>query len=216
MTGGWTEAELKYRAVGEGPLHILTAASTLGPAKLGKAKTVDEVDRYLDTADLRLAAVHWACRLRSREGRTLVSLKGPAAHVAGATLHLRPELEGPATPEYDPAGWPRSAARARLLAMAGGEPLVERLTLAQRRTEREVCQARLTTGLLSLDRVRVLRGGTEIGRLLTVELELDPVALAGGLDPRPLATALEAIDGLQPDPLTKLEHALEMAMRARP
>ncbi len=214
MTAGRIEAELKFRAADEGPLDSLAAAATLGPAELGKAHTVDEVDRYLDTADLRLAAVYWACRLRSRDGRTLVSLKGPAEHLAGATLHLRPELEGPATPEPDPAGWPPSAARARLLEMTGGEPLMERLALAQRRTEREVREGRRRSGLLSLDRVRVLLGGMEIGRLLMVELELDPAAVAAGLDARPLATALEAVRGLQPDPLTKLEHALRMASGA--
>ncbi len=215
MTAGRIEAELKFRAADEGPLYSLAAAATLGPAELGAAHTVDEVDRYLDTADLRLAAASWACRLRSRDGRTLVSLKGPAEHLAGATLHLRPELEGPATPEPDPAGWPPSAARGRLLEMTGEEPLVERLALAQQRIERDVDDRGERAGILSLDRVRVLRDGTEIGRLLMVELELDPAALAGGFDPRPLAAALEAIRGLRPDPLTKLEHALKMASGAR-
>jgi inorganic triphosphatase YgiF len=215
VTDGRIEAELKYWATDERPLHSLAAAATLGRAELGPAHTQDEIDRYLDTADLRLAAVYWACRLRSREGRTLVSLKGPAEHTVGATLHRRPELEGPATPEPDPAAWPPSAARARLLEMTGGEPLVERLALAQRRTERGVRERGLPTGVLSLDRVRVLRDGAEIGRLLTVELELDPDALAGGLDPHQLAAALEAIHGLRPDPLTKLEHALQMASGAR-
>lgn len=210
MSAGRIEAELKFRAGDELPLLSLGAAATLGTAELGEAHVVDEVDRYLDTADLRLSAVRWACRLRSREGRTVVSLKGPAEHVAGATLHLRPELEGPATPEPDAAGWPPSAARARLLEMTGGEPLVERLALAQRRMEREVRDGRRRSGLLSMDRVRVLRAGAEIGQLLLVELELDPAALAAGLDPRPLAAALQAIGGLLPDPLTKLEHALRM------
>jgi inorganic triphosphatase YgiF len=208
------EAELKFRAVDEEPLRSLAAATSLGPAQLGAARTVDELDRYLDTADLRLAAVRWACRLRAREGRTLVSLKGPAEHIAGATLHRRPELEGPATPDPNPAAWPPSAARAQLLEMAAGAPLVERLRLAQRRTEREVRGGRELSGLLSLDRVRVLRDGMEIGQLLMVELELDPAALAGGLDPRPLAVALGAIPGLLPDPLTKLEHALGMVSEA--
>ena len=214
MTVDRIEAELKFRAVDEEPLRSLAAATSLGPAQLGAARTVDELDRYLDTADLRLAAVRWACRLRAREGRTLVSLKGPAEHIAGATLHRRPELEGPATPDPNPAAWPPSAARAQLLEMAAGAPLVERLRLAQRRTEREVRGGRELSGLLSLDRVRVLRDGMEIGHLLMVELELDPAALAGGLDPRPLAVALGAIPGLLPDPLTKLEHALGMVSEA--
>ena len=95
--------------------------------------------------------------------------------------------------------------------MTKDEPLVERVALAQQRTERAVLAASGPIGLLSLDRVRVLAGGQEIGRLLIVELELDPAALAEGVDPRPLASALSAVSGLRPDPLTKLEHALRIA-----
>jgi inorganic triphosphatase YgiF len=203
------ESELKYRADDEAPLLALTAASALGNAMLGPARTVEERDRYLDTASLRLAQRRWACRLRTREGRTILSLKGPAEHAAGAPVHQRPEIEGPATPNPQPGEWPASGARDRLLEMTGDEQLVERLALAQRRTEREVLQGRSRVGLLSLDRVLVLRPG-EIGRLLVVELEFDPAALHDGLDPRPFAAALSRVDGLRADPLTKLEHALDL------
>jgi inorganic triphosphatase YgiF len=211
VTESRLESELKYLADDEAPLIALAGASTLGPATLGLARTVDELDRYLDTASLRLAARRWACRLRTREGRTLVSLKGPGEHDSGAAMHERREIEGPATPDPLPAAWPASEARDRLLEMIGDDPLIERLTIAQRRTERAVLQAQATAGLLTLDRVRVVHGGREIGRLLVVELELDPAALAEGLDPRALATALSRVTGLRRDPLTKLEHALTLA-----
>jgi inorganic triphosphatase YgiF len=205
------ESELKYRAEDESPLVALAVASSLGSAPLGPSRTVDELDRYLDTRSLRLAALHWACRLRTREGRTIVSLKGPAEHESDAAMHERRELEGPAMPDPSPSAWPASEARDRLREMTGDEPLIERLAMAQQRTERAVLGESGPIGLLSLDRVRVLRGDQEIGRLLIVELELDPAALAGGADPRPLASALSAVSGLRADPLTKLEHALRMA-----
>jgi len=215
VTGTTLESELKYRADNESPLIALAGASRLGPATLGPPRTVDELDRYLETPSLHLAAAGWACRLRTREGRTVVSLKGPAEHVAGAALHERRELEGPATPAASPAAWPASEARDRLLQMAAGEPLAERVAMAQRRTERAVLRAAVPAGLLSLDRVRVVHRGQEIGRLLMVELELDPAALAGGLDSRPLAAAMSRISGLRLDPLTKLEHALDMVSAPR-
>ncbi|MGZ6300119.1 MAG: CYTH domain-containing protein [Candidatus Limnocylindria bacterium] len=215
MTGSTLESELKYRADGETPLIALAAAPTLGPATLGPARTVDELDRYLDTASLRLAARSWACRLRTREGRTIVSLKGPAEHLPGAALHERREIEGPAMPERSAAGWPVSEARDRLLEMAGGEPLIERLAMAQQRTERAVLRQGAPTGTLSLDRVRVVKDGREIGQLLLVELELDRAALADGFDPGPLASALANVTGLRADPLTKLEHALDLASGRR-
>jgi inorganic triphosphatase YgiF len=211
VTGSTLESELKFGADGEAPLISLAAATTLGPATLGPARTVEELDRYLDTASLRLAARRWACRLRTRDGHTVISLKGPAEHMPGATLHERREIEGPATTEISAARWPASEARDRVVEMTGDEPLVERLALAQQRTERAVLHNGTPTGILSLDRVRVLKDGREIGQLRLVELEFDRTAAAEGVDPGPLAAALEQIEGLRADPLTKLEHALEMA-----
>ncbi len=209
-----TEVEAKLTADGPGPLTRLAAVERLADAVLGPARTVDEVDVYLDTEDLRLSAARWACRLRSREGAVRVSLKGPAAsEVPADGLHRRPEVEGPATDTVDPAHWPPSAARARLEALSGGRPLIERFRLAQSRTERSVrLRDGREIGLLSLDVVDVIHGGRTLGRLHAVELEL-----AAGGDEAPVAgitTALEAIPGLSREPRTKLEHALELLDRA--
>jgi inorganic triphosphatase YgiF len=213
LTGSRVEAELKYTALSERPLEELERAEALGAARLGSARTVAELDRYVDTADLRLAALRWACRLRWREGRTIVSLKGPAEHAAGDLLHRRQEVEGPATPGLDPAAWPPSPARDHLLAMTGGAALAERFILEQDRTERAVSLDGGRIGGLSLDRVRVVHDGREVGRMFVVELELDPSTLARGVDDAPLAEALSAVDGLEPDPFTKLERALAMLPR---
>lgn len=207
------EIELKYRARDDGVLERLAAVPTLGPATLDPPRTFDELDRYLDTADGQLAAARWACRLRTRDGRTVISLKGPAAvERAGdpRALHRRPELEGPATSAIDPAAWPPSEARDRLLELARGGVLGERLALAQQRTERAVQLDGARVGTLSLDRADVLGSGEQRGRLLIVELELttDLALATGSLDA--LADALGAIDGLEPDRPTKLELALEL------
>ena len=208
MTQYALEVELKFQADDERPLDELARAAELGPAGLGPANTVHEIDRYLDTVDLRLAAVRWACRLRTRNRRTVVSLKGPAEHAAGELFHRRPELEGPATDDLKPSHWPPSPASDLLRSMSGGRPLVERFTLRQRRTERPVLMGGRRCGLLSLDRSVVEHSGRQVGLLRIVELELDPSALASGLDPEPLGRALTRVAGLDPDPATKLEHAL--------
>lgn len=215
MTASRVESELKFWAADDGPLDALAAAATLGPATLGPPRGADELDRYLDTADLRLAAVHWACRLREREGRTILSMKGPAEHGAADAIHRRSEVEGVAGPGLIPSGWPPSTARDLLVDVSGGAPLLERLTLAQHRTERSVTVAGARIGLLSLDRSRVLHRARELGLLRVVELEFLSEALAAGLDPDPLAAALDAIPGLVHDPLTKLERALAMVAAAR-
>ena len=209
MTPARIESELKYLAADERPLLLLAEADRLGPATLGHSTTAAELDRYLDTADLRLAAARWACRLRSRDGRTLVSLKGPAEHGTGDAVHRRPELEGPANPSLEPHRWPPSGARDQLLAMAGGAPLAERFQLVQERTERSVSVRGNEIGTLSLDRVRVLERGAERGRFLVVELEFGS---ATGEVPQAgeLASALGQLPGLSADPLSKLERALAM------
>jgi inorganic triphosphatase YgiF len=203
------EVELKLRTSERLVLRRLARRLWLGDARLGPARTVDELDRYLDTADGRFAAAAWACRLRGREGSMIVSLKGPrSARDAGGSLHVRPELEGAATPHPDPRTWPVSPARDLVLRLADGRRLVERLQLRQRRTERSVEVGEERIGLLSLDRVEVVHAGARLGHLFVVELELAqgmPTARANAA-----ARALEAIPGLHPDSRSKLEHALEM------
>jgi len=201
------EAELKFRAQDDAPLVRLRTAESFGPAQLGAGRRHAEVDRYLDTADGRLASARWACRLRERGDRVIVSLKGPARHEPAATLHLRPELEGPANPSLDPADWPPSPARELLDTLRGGEPLVERLRLAQDRTERAVTVAGRAAGTLSIDVCRVLHDGSDLGELRVVELELG--ADAHDLAPA-LGQALRASGDLVPDAQSKLEHALAL------
>jgi inorganic triphosphatase YgiF len=209
------ETELKLRA-SEAALSALAREESLGPARLGPARTSDEVDVYLDTDDGRLAAERWACRLRSRDGRRLVSLKGPAEHAAGDHLHRRPEIEGPAPASAaelrHPAAWPRSPARDLVLRLAGDAPLIERLTLRQQRTERavEVDERRVAT--LSLDRVVVEVRGAARGGFAVAELEVT----AGGEGPwlDEVAALLVARPGLEPEPASKLERALQLARGA--
>ena len=203
------EVEAKFLADAPAALTALATTATLGFASLGPARTVTESDRYVDTADGALAARHWACRLRRRDGVFRVSLKGPAEATFGAWHHRRPEVEGPATDSLDPADWPDSDARRRLLDLAGRAELVERFELRQERTERLVLVDGEPIGTMSLDIVDVVDGDRERGRLLVVELELarEGSLSANGL--RVLADALAARPGLRPDPRTKLEHALE-------
>lgn len=207
------EVELKLIADGPRALDRLAEADRLGPARLGPADTVDELDRYLDTPDGRFATARWACRLRTRGARTIVSLKGPADAVGEDGLHRRPEVEGTATIEPDPESWPASAARDLVDELRAGQPLVERLALAQRRTERAVLLDGGRIGTLSLDRVGVLQHDIALGERCFVELELVPGGSEAALPG--LASALAAIDGLAPDPRTKLEHALSLVDRRK-
>lgn len=202
------EVELKLRAEDDDPLRRLATIQSLGRFRLSPASTAFELDRYLDTADGRLSAARWACRLRTRDGSVRISLKGPAQHVEGDPLHRRPEIEGPATSELDATDWPPSPARDAVLELAGPEPLIERLALEQERTERAVADSK-PVGVLSLDRVTVVMAGQVRGRFLAVELELRGEApdVRGAHE---LLQTLQAFGGLQLEPRSKLERALDM------
>jgi inorganic triphosphatase YgiF len=204
------EVELKYRAEDATVLDRLATLAQLGPATLGPPRSARETDRYLDTADGRLASARWACRLRSRDGATRLSLKGPPEAGTGGGLHRRSELEGPANEHPHPTEWPPSEARTLLDRLRSGRPLREHVRLVQRRTEREVVVGGDVRGTLSLDAVRVESGGQPYGELHAVEVEL---AVDGEDDGRlitELQAALTRVAGLEPDTRTKLEHALRL------
>jgi inorganic triphosphatase YgiF len=201
------EVEVKFLADGPGPLEALARANALGMGKLGPPTTVDEVDIYLDTADGLLAAAGWVCRHRDRGTGPIVSMKGPALDGPDG-IHRRHELEGAASASHDPAEWPAGPARDRLREMTGDAPLIERLTLHQRRTERPVIVDGSEVATLSLDQVRVDRSDATSATFHVVEVELasdDPASVTLlGL----IASALAGVPGLTPDHRTKLDHAL--------
>jgi inorganic triphosphatase YgiF len=207
------EVEARFRATGPTPLARLANISTLadGAAEFGAAITFEEVDTYLDTAAATLAAARWACRLRARDGRVTVSLKGPAEtppSVGG--VHRRPEVEGPATASHDPGDWPASPARDLVERLRQGAPLVERLALHQVRTERRVTLDGSTLAVLSLDAVSVHHVGGVRGTFHVVELELSSESGGREAELAELARRIAAEPGLAPDRLSKLERALEI------
>jgi inorganic triphosphatase YgiF len=208
---GLIETEFKLSASDARPLQRLADMPRLGGLRLGNAETFLELDRYLDTADGRLAAARWACRLRYRSRKYLVSLKGPDAGATGmleGALHRRPEVEGPANASLDPDDWPDSPARSHLLGFTGSEPLEERFLLRQLRTQRPVLKGRRHVGTLSLDRVRVVQRGEPLGTLWCVELELRAAsAVPDDKAMGALLSDLMAVGGLEIEPLTKLERA---------
>jgi CHAD domain-containing protein/adenylate cyclase class IV len=173
-------------------------------------RTIDVVDRYLDTADRALEHAGRVARLRRVDGVTVVTVKSLATAAAGA-VHRREELEGPALPQLTPADWPPSAARSIVLELTGEAPLEELVTLRQRRRVRRYGDAE-TVIELSLDRVSVVRDGRAVGRFVELEAELrsGSEALLVGLGDR-----LSADPAFAPARESKLERALAAVERAR-
>jgi inorganic triphosphatase YgiF len=167
-------------------------ARLAGFAADGPARDVHVVDRYLDTAarDGRLAGTGMRARLRTEDGHVVLAVKDEGRR--DGDVHARLELQGPASDAIDPAVWPDSAARDRLVALTGGAPLVVVAALSQVRLTRRLRRGD-TVVVLSLDAVTALHGARPLATRTELEAELaegDPAALAE------LAAALRAVPGV--------------------
>jgi inorganic triphosphatase YgiF len=167
------ELELKF------VVEDLAAAQTWLSQRLGGAKsdgadsadwkTIHIVDRYFDTADGALAAAGYGCRLRHIGRETVVTVKSDLEVRAG--LHRREELEAPATRGLDPAKWPESEPRTRVLEVVGARRLIERFRVEQERREVEA-QVADAVVVVSLDAGLVSVGGRAAGTVKQLEVEL--------------------------------------------
>ena len=204
------EVELKFRMTGTAAGERLLGVDDLaGLGPLGPAIMVVHEDRYVDTADGRLATAGYAGRLRSSGGGTVITLKSLRTTGEGGAMHRRREIEGPADPTADPRGWPASDARTLVLDLIGDASLVELVTIRQARHKRDYGRDE-TVVELSVDDVEIVAGERVIERFAELELELregDEAAL------EPLADLLAEIEELVPAETSKLERALEAVQR---
>lgn len=167
-------------------------------------------DRYFDTADGRLLAAGYACRLRRESTSVLATLKGLGG--AQGALHRREEQEVRLDAwTSDITAWPPSAARELASELGGGAPLQPLFDLEQQRIRADVMDNARRVAELSLDAVRAV-----IGRrpALYYELEVELKADGNEDDLARLTQALSAEHGLKPEPRSKFERALE-ALRRR-
>lgn len=204
-TAGGTEVELKYRVADPAAFRAWLedegTLRSLGGSWMGTWRELQLEDRYLDTADGRLATAGYAARLRASQEGVLLGLKSLATFGDGrAALHRRREEEGAASDDLDPVGWPPSPARSLLLELTGDGQLGLRSSIRQHRRERDLRLGGGSTVQLSLQEAEVVHGGRTLGRQDALEVELRDGG-EGGLDE--LARALEASGLLEVDPRSK-------------
>ena len=204
------ETELKFEVQDPKATRRLLGADELdGLPATGPLETIEVEDRYFDTEGRALEAAGRVARLRQTGGATLVTVKSLAVATDGP-VHRREEIEGPASLDLPPAEWPSSDARAIVLELAGDAPLVELVTIRQRRQVRPYGADGVSIEV-SLDRVSVMRHEKTIRRFVELEAELrsgDEARLAA------LGTRLAAAGGLAPARQSKLQRALAAIERA--
>ena len=208
--GAPIETELKFEVQDPKPIRKLLDSEELnGLPATGPLVTVEVEDRYFDTEGRALEAAGRVARLRRTGDDTLVTVKSLAVATDGP-VHRREEIEGPATIEQAPAQWPPSDARAIVMELAGDAPLVELVTIKQRRQVRPFGNDEVGVEV-SLDRVSVLRHGRSIARFVELEAELrsgDEARLTA------LGAHLATAQGLAPARQSKLQRALAALERA--
>ena len=201
------ELELKY-AIDDAAAVEAWLDSYLPPAADDGWRTIRITDRYFDTADRKLSAAGYGARLRRIGRQTTLTLKTDVAAAGG--LHRRIELEGPAKQSLDPARWPQSEARDRLVELAFRDRLVELFVVQQRRRERVLTAggARIAA---SIDTGTVFAAGAAAGDITQFELEYHGGRRAGL---NRIAKAVEGSGVARPEPRSKLAQALGMVADA--
>lgn len=199
------EIEAKFAVPNRETYRGLLRLRELAGYTLIPTASTQVTDRYFDTADGRLLAAGYACRLRAEGGSALATLKGLGG--AQGALHRREEQEVQLdawTP--DVTAWPPSPARDLALTLSGGAALQPLFGLEQHRTRADVVDGARRVAELSLDAVRAV-----IGRrpALYYELEMELKAEGTEEDLTRLAQALSAEYGLKPETRSKFERALE-------
>jgi CHAD domain-containing protein len=209
------EIEAKFRVPDTETLERLKDAAEVAGFPLGPSQSQEFADTYLDTESRSILLGGYYCRRRLSKGQVLITLKalGPAS--AGGAVHRREEFEVALEAYSAPAGWPESVARDKVLELSRGAALVELLELRQTRTRRLVGDLARPVAELSLDLVRVNPGDLSAdGEAATdgrtyFEVEVELKGDGSEADLTAIAAELQASWGLEPEPRSKFDRALE-------
>jgi CHAD domain-containing protein len=205
------EIEAKFSLTGA-DFDRLLAAAQIAEYSIGDSKTVRVRDTYLDTAQQRLLAAGYACRRRSKEGRSelLITLKG-MGDTDGA-IHRREELETLLEADQPPVAWPAGAARDRVLQVVGDATLQPVADVHQTRMTKEVVQGERQVAELSLDEWTLVGAG-EAQTFFEAEVELLPLGTEEDLSA--IVAYMEREWALVPETESKFERALGLLQQAQ-
>ncbi len=203
-TEGAKEIEAKFAIPDEPTFRRLLEVGELGPFRLEVGPTQEVYDRYRDTLERDILRGNYACRLRLKGEKRIVTLKGLGG--AEGAIHQRAEYEVILTDTDKgdgPLDWPPGPARDLALRLGQGAPLHDLFALRQVRHIRTLYDHARVVAELSLDRVE----NTSLDQIyFELEAELLP---AGRLeDLRVLCDEVQERWGLLPEPRSKFERGL--------
>ena len=221
------EIEAKFLIGDPAVVAPLRTATELTPTyPLQDVGTVEMVDEYLDTPDLRLLRQGYGLRIRTSGEQQVVTLKSRRI-TDTASIYRRMEIEEPlpADATVSPiSGWPEGVMQTLMPLLDGATCLAPLCRLEQTRQKRMILGERRVTpnrrstkqttlAELSFDDVRVRVDGEGPTLAHYGELEIE---LARGLEETELhaiVAAFQAQLSMEPSPVSKLEHALNVIGR---
>lgn len=208
------ETEAKFHIEDPRVFDTILALKHLGcyPLRPG-ARPEQQHNTYYDTPDNRLQARRHGLRLRIAGARSVVTLKSETQIQDG--IHQRGEWELDAD-SPDPATWPDSDLRTRVLELIGDAPLVPLLTIDTHRrhivASVESSDQHTDVAVLCLDECTIT-AGTSTESFCELEVELLPDGTRDDL--HALLDALNARIHLIPENRSKLERGLHLFQENR-
>ena len=199
------EVEAKFSLPDAESLQRFQAATQLAGFPLGKERTEEIHDTYVDTPQRKILAEEYACRYRQEADGVRVTLKGIGG--ASGAIHKRQEMEI-VLPVIQPVEeWPAGLLRQQVLQITGKDPCLPLFELHQTRVVRPVRWQGQTIAKLSLDDVHGEAGGKEQAYY---ELEVELTSQGNEEQLARIVERLEKKYKLHPEPLSKFERALAL------
>ncbi|MEZ4767260.1 MAG: CYTH domain-containing protein [Caldilineales bacterium] len=202
------EVETKYVVPDAAVFARLASLDELAGLQLADFQTVSVHDRYVDSPDYAFLHAGYSCRVRSKGGVVLVTVKSCVP--ASGALHSREEYETVIEPGTgrNPDSWPAGLAAGIARRLSAGRPLELLVELFQERQKRAMILPETGDRVieLSLDKAAFSGSAEKFYELEAEERVAGQAALLARLD-----EVLTGEWGLAPQPLSKFERALQLA-----
>jgi CHAD domain-containing protein len=196
------ETEIKFKIPNYDTFAVLSTLRQLGEFHLKPVGIKKVVDRYLDTANRAIIQAGYACRVRTADKKSTLSLKS-LTPPEGDT-HRRQEIEVEIKSEQ-PQSWATSQAKEMIDQMAGEAPLEPLFTLFQTRHKNHVFLEGRPLIEMSVDKVSL----TDPDQVDYFELEAELLEAGSEADLRHFVETLQTKWALQVELRSKFERAYE-------
>ena len=201
--------EAKFRITDPGIFWSLQTIDHLAKYSLSKTEIEAIDDAYLDTKKRKLLAAGYCCRRRNQGKGILITLTKLRSGKDAAQKQRKREVALKKN-KIDPADWPKSQARSRVLKVAPNKKLQVIFAFDQTRITRRISHGKQVIARANLDDVSLMINGKE-QHFKILKLKITAPNQEKHLNA--LTAALQAKWPLESEPLSKFERGLAMGKR---